>query len=194
MQLTLLYHPYDLPLRQTSAHMLSKQKLYILTTDYSTKQEMKVYDISNPTNPSLLSTTELRAEYGDNFSIMVEGDIAYVAGRYSLNGNYHSYLNIYNIADSSSPSLQGSLELTSGYYPAGGIAKVGDYLYIGTGNYTEMVNISDKTNPIFESEINGYFTKFSDNGFNMDEVYAQLLSEGLEAFENAFQDMLDSIK
>jgi len=48
--------------------------------------------------------------------------------------------------------------------------------------------------PIDESEINGYFTKLSDNGFNMDEVYAQLLSEGLEAFENAFQDMLDSIK
>ena len=48
--------------------------------------------------------------------------------------------------------------------------------------------------PIDESEVNGYFTKLSDNGFDMDEVYSQLLSEGLEAFENAFQDMLDSIK
>ena len=48
--------------------------------------------------------------------------------------------------------------------------------------------------PIDESEVNGYFTKLSDNGFDMDEIYSQLLSEGLEAFENAFQDMLDSIK
>ena len=48
--------------------------------------------------------------------------------------------------------------------------------------------------PIDESEVNGYFSKLSDNGFDMDEVYTQLLNEGLEAFENAFQDMLDSIK
>lgn len=48
--------------------------------------------------------------------------------------------------------------------------------------------------PIDESEVNGYFTKLSDNGFDMDEVYAQLLNEGLKAFENAFQEMLDSIK
>ena len=48
--------------------------------------------------------------------------------------------------------------------------------------------------PIDESEVNGYFTKLSDNGFDMNEVYTQLLSDGLEAFENAFQDMLDSIK
>ena len=47
--------------------------------------------------------------------------------------------------------------------------------------------------PIDENEINGYFTKLSDNGFDMDEVYAQLLKEGLEAFENAFQDMLDRL-
>ena len=48
--------------------------------------------------------------------------------------------------------------------------------------------------PIDESVVNGYFTKLSDNGFDMDEVYSQLLSDGLEAFENAFQDMLNSIK
>jgi len=48
--------------------------------------------------------------------------------------------------------------------------------------------------PIDESEISGYFTKLSDNGFDMDEVYAQLLKEGLEAFEKSFQDMLDTLK
>ncbi len=48
--------------------------------------------------------------------------------------------------------------------------------------------------PIEESEINGYFTKLSDNGFDMDIVHAQLLQEGLEAFEKSFQEMLDVLK
>jgi len=48
--------------------------------------------------------------------------------------------------------------------------------------------------PIDENEINGYFTKLSDNGFDMDVIYAQLLKEGLEAFEKAFQEMLDRLK
>jgi len=48
--------------------------------------------------------------------------------------------------------------------------------------------------PIDENEVNGYFTKISDNGFDMDEVYTQLLNEGLEAFEKEFQEMLDTLK
>ena len=48
--------------------------------------------------------------------------------------------------------------------------------------------------PIEESEINGYFTRLKDCGFNMDEIYASLLTDGLEAFEKAFQDMLDNIE
>ena len=48
--------------------------------------------------------------------------------------------------------------------------------------------------PIDDDIINGYFTKLADNGFDMDEVYDSLLKDGLEAFENAFQDMLNSFK
>jgi transaldolase len=48
--------------------------------------------------------------------------------------------------------------------------------------------------PLEEDVINGYFTKLADNGFDMEEVYAELLKEGLEAFEKAFQEMLDSLK
>lgn len=48
--------------------------------------------------------------------------------------------------------------------------------------------------PLEESEVNGYFTKLADNGFNMDEIYAQLLKKGLEAFEKAFEAMLDTLK
>ncbi len=48
--------------------------------------------------------------------------------------------------------------------------------------------------PMDDALINGYFTKLSDNGFDMDEVYATLLKEGLEAFENAFEEMLAKLK
>lgn len=48
--------------------------------------------------------------------------------------------------------------------------------------------------PIEDDVINGYFTKLADSGFNMDEVYDSLLKDGLEAFEKAFQEMLESIK
>jgi len=47
--------------------------------------------------------------------------------------------------------------------------------------------------PLEEHEINGYFTKISDNGFDMDEVYQALLDDGLKAFEKAFQEMLDTL-
>jgi len=48
--------------------------------------------------------------------------------------------------------------------------------------------------PLEDNDINGYFTKLSDCGFNMDEIYAKLLKDGLEAFEEAFRDMLDTLK
>lgn len=48
--------------------------------------------------------------------------------------------------------------------------------------------------PIDDSEIDGYFTKLADNGFDMNEIYAKLLRDGLEAFEKAFEDMLKNIE
>jgi transaldolase len=48
--------------------------------------------------------------------------------------------------------------------------------------------------PMDDSEINGYFTKLSDCGFDMGEVYDTLLKEGLKAFEDAFNEMLEALK
>jgi len=47
--------------------------------------------------------------------------------------------------------------------------------------------------PLEDAVINGYFTKLADNGFDMEAVYATLLKEGLEAFEKAFEEMLESL-
>ncbi|HHO65295.1 MAG TPA: transaldolase, partial [Epsilonproteobacteria bacterium] len=48
--------------------------------------------------------------------------------------------------------------------------------------------------PMDDSEINGYFTKLADCGFDMDAVYDTLLKEGLKAFEDAFSEMLETLK
>jgi len=48
--------------------------------------------------------------------------------------------------------------------------------------------------PIDEDIIKGYFTKLSDNGFDMEEVYAELLKDGLASFETAFGEMLESLE
>ena len=48
--------------------------------------------------------------------------------------------------------------------------------------------------PLEDSDINGYFTKLSDCGFDMDEIYKSLLANGLKAFEDAFSEMLESLK
>ncbi len=48
--------------------------------------------------------------------------------------------------------------------------------------------------PLEDIQIDGYFTKLSDAGFNMDEIYNELLRDGLKSFEDAFKSMLDSLK
>jgi len=59
--------------------------------------------------------------------------------------------------------------------------------YMATENKKEAL-------PIEDSVINGYFMNLEDNGFNMDEIYKTLLSDGLKAFEDAFNDMLKSLE
>jgi transaldolase len=48
--------------------------------------------------------------------------------------------------------------------------------------------------PIDDAVLNGYFMNLEDNGFKMDDIYQELLDEGLVAFEKSFSDMLEQIK
>lgn len=48
--------------------------------------------------------------------------------------------------------------------------------------------------PIDDAILDGYFTKLADNGFDMEEVYQELLADGLKAFENAFSEILNTLK
>jgi len=48
--------------------------------------------------------------------------------------------------------------------------------------------------PTHFSEIDTYFDLIESKGINMDDVYEQLTAEGLKAFEQAFEEMLEMIK
>lgn len=52
----------------------------------------------------------------------------------------------------------------------------------------------ERSLPIDDEILNGYFTQLADYGFDMDEIYKQLLDEGVVAFEEAFSSMLDRLK
>ena len=48
--------------------------------------------------------------------------------------------------------------------------------------------------PIDESVLESYFTKLSENGIDMEQVYSELMAEGLSAFEEAFAKMLQTLE
>ncbi len=48
--------------------------------------------------------------------------------------------------------------------------------------------------PTHFSEIDTYFELLESKGIDMNNIYDQLIAEGLEAFEQAFEEMLETIK
>ncbi|MBN2768603.1 MAG: transaldolase [Campylobacterales bacterium] len=48
--------------------------------------------------------------------------------------------------------------------------------------------------PISDEEIEDYFETMNDNGIDMNEVYGKLLEDGLKAFENSFEEILNALK
>ncbi len=48
--------------------------------------------------------------------------------------------------------------------------------------------------PLDDAMLDGYFTQLADNGFEMDEICNTLLRDGLKAFEEAFDQMLESLQ
>ncbi len=59
--------------------------------------------------------------------------------------------------------------------------------HIAEGNGTPAL-------PIDDAILNGYFMSLEDNGFKMEEIYKQLLEDGLSSFEESFREMLEQLK
>ncbi|MDP6133311.1 MAG: T9SS type A sorting domain-containing protein [Candidatus Marinimicrobia bacterium] len=95
-----------------------------------------VLDVTNPTAPTLLSTTELSG-YGEGLD--VSGDYAYVAVG-------SAGMQIIDVSDPASPTSVATLAGGSGSGYAEGINVSTPYAYLGNGAGTEIFNISDPTN------------------------------------------------
>jgi transaldolase len=57
--------------------------------------------------------------------------------------------------------------------------------------------IRDRLNPAFEFQtkhIDAFFSFLTPANISMQQVYETLMKEGLEAFENSFNDMLNILK
>ncbi len=59
--------------------------------------------------------------------------------------------------------------------------------YLKTDNYSEAL-------PIEDTLIDEYFIKLEDSGLNMEQIYNKLLYDGLKAFEESFNGMLEALK
>jgi hypothetical protein len=105
-----------------------------------------IYDITSPVLPSLVSDTTtagVRAQ-----SLSVQGQYAYVTTDSGGSSPTTNSLEIYNIANASSPSLTGTASLPTGSAPYGVMAR-GRYAYVlnTATNATSIVDIKDATTP-----------------------------------------------
>jgi len=58
--------------------------------------------------------------------------------------------------------------------------------------YVSM-GVKEKALPISDEIINEHFSKVKDTGINIDEVYEKQIADGLQAFKDAFQDILENL-
>jgi hypothetical protein len=103
---------------------------YIVTND----QGMKVFDISNPQNPTLLTSFSLDSSWAS--SINISGNYAYV-------GTADDGLKVIDISNPESPSMVKTVD----NYGLGSSEIVGNYLYAANGNLA-IFDISDPRNPL----------------------------------------------
>jgi transaldolase len=86
-------------------------------------------------------------------------------------------------------------ELTANYYIKGLMAPHSvNTAPLATIEAHLKTNETAEILPIDDTVLNGYFMNLEDNGFKMDDIYQELLDEGLVAFEKSFSDMLEKIK
>jgi hypothetical protein len=107
-----------------------------VTYAFVSGSSLNILDVTNPTAPTLLSTTALSG-YGEGLA--VSGDYAYMAVG-------SSGMQIIDISDPANPTSVVTLAGGSGSGYAEGINVSSPYAYLGNGAGTEIFDISDPTN------------------------------------------------
>lgn len=129
---------------------LDRQYLYVANKEGG----LKVYDISDPANPTLVSTMPV-STFGllHVMNISQEGAYLYLALGNSFTGAQSAGMAIVDVSTASSPTLKDYYVVQSSS-SGGGIVKVeGNYAYFGAmGNGLVIFDISDKSNIKFMSQ------------------------------------------
>ena len=107
-----------------------------VTYAFVSGSSLNILDVTNPTAPTLLSTTALSG-YGEGLA--VSGDYAYMAVG-------SSGMQIIDISNPASPTSVATLAGGSGSGYAEGINVSSPYAYLGNGAGTEIFDITDPTN------------------------------------------------
>ena len=107
-----------------------------VTYAFVSGSSLNILDVTNPTAPTLLSTTALSG-YGEGLA--VSGDYAYIAAG-------SAGMQIIDISDPANPTSVVTLAGGSGSGYAEGINVTSTHAYLGNGAGTEIFDISDPTN------------------------------------------------
>ena len=152
-------------------------KLYVVDSSRSSKinDSLFIFDLSNPTSPTYLGSTDTATSTVDGMNaIVVEQNFAFAANAHSANfktckpGGNCSQLQIFNVADPSSPVLVDNFLLPTSSAPfvlgSGGQA-IGNalfytdgYIYLGLSKTSSgpEFNIVDVHDPAHPAWIGGY--------------------------------------
>jgi hypothetical protein len=115
---------------------------YIYFSGSMFQGDMSIVDISNSSNPHVLSALAVDDE--GSTDIFVEGDYAYVTC-------YNNQVAIINISNRSNPFVESRLNTDLSTY---GVAKLGNYLFVAEYDSGLVVNVADPANPFICGSIN----------------------------------------
>ena len=111
---------------------------------------MSVIDVYNPIQPTLAASVETGGSSAEGVA---------TSGVYAFVGDYGKGLIVYDISNPTSPAQVAAIDtLTS----AEGMYMNAPYLFLACGGKTNIVNISDPTNPVFVSRL--YANGWHQNG------------------------------
>lgn len=121
--------------------LLQDNTAFLSTDSYS----MRIYDVSDLDTVEYLGWGSLS---GTAFDFHIRDDYLFAAC--GSNGVQPAGLRVVDISDLSHPQPLALLDSRDGAY---GLARSGDYLYLGTGSYLQVYDISDPARPDLVSEI-----------------------------------------
>jgi hypothetical protein len=145
---------------------------------FITQQGLKVFDVSNPLNPTLSGQASYPGSYA--YQIELNGNRVY------LGEGGGGYFSVYDISNINSPSLSGSTLIPSSSFLTGGDLMIkGTTAYMSGGDSLYVIDVSDPVAPVYSTSLRVSFTSFgSASALATDSTLLFLLTtSGISVFD-----------